>query len=655
MTIEKFRGILFRILVLLTIAAAYRYIAWRYAASINIHALWLSIPFIIAETYGVLDMSLFLFMMWKPKRRVPPAPPEAASVDIFITTYNETPELVERTTRAALSIEWDDKKVHILDDGGRETIRAMAERLGCGYIARGPEWIGKPRHAKAGNVNNALLQTCGDFILVLDADQIPAPAILKRTLGYFDDSACAFVQTPQRFYNVPPGDPFGNDASLFYGPILKGKDGWNAAFFCGSNAVLRREALMQLGVTTYVRKVEAKMREGLRKLEKELRALAPADAARAAVKRELLELLREGRKRLREGIPVGIISDEVLAAVRKASEALSAADLADIEAALGDLAAEGDLSAGMAFAAIGAEQGELASRLADAESVGLSRGDLAQIDLTRGEEAIPVQALSTESITEDMATALRLHALGFRSVYHDEVLAEGLAPEDLATSLKQRLRWAKGTIQVFFKENPLVMPGLSIPQRLMYFATILSYFSGFFNAMLLLAPIIWFFTTIAPVAAWNLPFFTHLIPFLALNRLAFLMITKDLSVLRSEQYSLALFPLWIEAVLSVLFRKAQRFEVTPKIRQGGTHLRLVVPQMVTIALTLCGMIFAGIRIADGFGGYTLLGYLINSFWGAYNCFMLSSVVRAAMYEPPPGWTPKLPDYAADNPEPRADM
>jgi cellulose synthase (UDP-forming) len=74
-----------------------------------------------------------------------------------------------------------------------------------------------------------------------------------------------------------------------------------------------------------------------------------------------------------------------------------------------------------------------------------------------------VQALATISITEDMATAMRLHSLGWKSVFYPEVLAYGLAPEDLGTSLKQRLRWAQGTVQVFVRENPLFKKGLSLP------------------------------------------------------------------------------------------------------------------------------------------------------------------------------------------------
>src|SRR5207248_3602749 len=107
----------------------------------------------------------------------------------------------------------------------------------------------------------------GTFILFLDADMLARPDVLDRTLGYFRDPRVALVQTAQYFYNVPPGDPFGSQAPLFYGPIQQGKDGWNAAFFCGSNAVLRREALMQIGVIAYVKDVTKTVRRVLRVAE----------------------------------------------------------------------------------------------------------------------------------------------------------------------------------------------------------------------------------------------------------------------------------------------------------------------------------------------------------------------------------------------------
>src|SRR5439155_23946737 len=93
---------------------------------------------------------------------------------------------------------------------------------------------------------------------------------------------------------------------------------------------------------------------------------------------------------------------------------------------------------------------------------------LETLDVHRAQEAQPVLPLSTISVTEDLATALRLHAAGWVSVYVDETLAVGLAPEDLRTAFQQRLRWAQGTIQVMLRENPLLVRGLSLGQRLMY-------------------------------------------------------------------------------------------------------------------------------------------------------------------------------------------
>src|SRR2546428_709269 len=84
------------------------------------------------------------------------------------------------TLRKALAIRWP-HRTYVLDDGSSAMMRAMAEQEGAGYIVRSGEWQGRQRHAKAGNLNNALLQTRGEFLLILDADQEPDPEILHRT------------------------------------------------------------------------------------------------------------------------------------------------------------------------------------------------------------------------------------------------------------------------------------------------------------------------------------------------------------------------------------------------------------------------------------------------------------------------------------------
>lgn len=640
-----FRIRFFRIFAMLTAALGVNYMVWRYTSSLNWNALWFSIPLVLAETYTMIDTLLFIFMMWRPPRRSPPPAPASANADIFITTYDEPVELVYLTALAATRISWDNKKVYILDDGSRPTLQAVAQVLGCGYITRGEEWTGKPRHAKAGNVNNALLQTTGEFVLILDADQIPAASILARTLGYFEDPKLAFVQTPQYFYNLPPGDPFGSDAPLFYGPILQGKDGWNAAFFCGSNAVLRREALLQLGLTNYVHMMEEKVQEGLGQIRHQVGQVRGQTPEERAALEELRQSLIEAGNEVHAGGSLEHVSRSVRIAVARAENVIAQQQLELIASELQEMARSGDATADAAHKHIRANLSELARRTssAEGEAIGLSRERLNGLSPSLADEAIPIHALATISITEDMATAMRLHATGWRSIFHPEVLAYGLAPEDLGSALSQRLRWAQGTMQVFLRENPLVMKGLSIPQRLQYFTTMYSYFSGFFSLIFLLAPIVYLLSGVAPVSAWSAQFLWRLIPYLILNKLLFKYVASGISVWRGEQYSLALFPIWIQAVISVVSGAKPRFVVTPKQRQTGNYLRLVWPQLLVIGLTAGAMVFGLFSIASG-GPLTPGGLSINLFWGSYNIVMLLAIVRAALYRPPPGWDGRPPAF-----------
>ena len=630
-----------RLIGLLTVASGLNYIVWRYAYSLNMQALWFSIPMVIAETYGIVDMLLFVLMSWRQPDRKPLPPPNSATVDVFITTYNEPESLIEKTARAALAIDWPDKSVYILDDGNRESMKQLATRLGCGYISRGGEWDGKPRHAKAGNINNALLQTSGEFILILDADQVPMPSILKKTLGFFADPKLAFVQTPQYSYNLPPGDPFGNEASLFYGPIQEGKDGWNAAYFCGSNAVLRREALMQLGIREYVETMETRERDALKFLAEKAKKLVGHDPQSEAAMQRLRRGIEEAQHALDNHAPLSQVSDLVEQAVSDAQLLLSKSDLADIADTLKHLALQGDTEAAGVYDHVVGSVDSLAQATTREDISNFGKEMVERLNLARSDEAVPVQALATLSITEDMATAMHLHANGWNSVFYPEVLAYDLAPEDLGTALKQRLRWAQGTIQVFVRDNPLTKKGLTLAQRLMYFSTIYSYLSGFFNIVLLLAPIIYFFTGIAPVASWSWDFFVRFIPFFILNKILFRVVARGIPVWRGEQYNLAMFSLDIRAVLSVLSGKKLSFVVTPKERQDSKDFRLVWPQMLIIALTVLGAVYATANYLLG-NSTELVGLLVNLFWGAYNVVMLSVVIKALYYKLPEDWNPKPP-------------
>ncbi|MFB0835032.1 glycosyltransferase family 2 protein [Arthrobacter halodurans] len=645
------RGFLTRLLVVLTVILGTNYVAWRWLESLNWSAWWIAVPLVLAETYSLIDVGLFGLTVWKLRSRgEPPAPAPGATVDVFVTTYNEPLDLVMETALAAQRIRHP-HTTWILDDGARPELRERAAEHGLGYLTRSEDWKDMPRHAKAGNLNNALMVTEGEFLLILDADQIPSPDILDRTLGYFNERRVALVQTPQHFVNVPADDPLGSQAPLFYGPIQQGKDGWNAAFFCGSNAVLRREALMQLGLRGYVRELERSVGQALKASGKVLRKARRSPQAQDPAVAQALDSVERATAQARADIDGGASLDEVTYRVRRHVDAavrrlvgadLSAlgadlAEIAELERLTGlaggpaDAAADARVLPGDIDEIVGLMSARDWSPLAALESV---QALLDALSVERTGEAQPIMPLATISVTEDMATAMRLHSMGWRSVYHHEVLAVGLAPEDLQTMLTQRLRWAQGTVQVLLRENPLGVTGLKWGQRLMYFATMWSYLSGFAAVVYLAAPVVYLTLGILPVDSLSAEFFIRFIPFMVVNQLLFLVVARGVPTWRGQQYNLALFPTWIRACTTaarnVWFGRPLGFAVTPKERQdGGPAWSLIRPQLTAMVLLAVALVLGAVRLAVGLN--EPIGTLVNVAWVAYDLMVLGVLVKAVRY------------------------
>lgn len=224
------------------------YLYWR-LGTFNPEALVFSWVIWLAEVFGYLTAAIHVFMVYRLTSPVSAEPTQGLSVAVFIPTYNESTDLVRHTVAASKRMDYA-HETWLLDDGDRPEMRALAEELGCFYLRRDNN-----EHAKAGNLNNALRHTSADYIAIFDADHVPGKDFLSKTLGFFKDEQVAFVQTPQDFYNL---DSFQHrkhkrlnhiwtEQSLFFRVIQRGKDRWNAAFFCGSCAVVRRSALDNIG------------------------------------------------------------------------------------------------------------------------------------------------------------------------------------------------------------------------------------------------------------------------------------------------------------------------------------------------------------------------------------------------------------------------
>lgn len=256
-----------------------------------------SILLYLAETYGIVIYFLGMFVNSSPMSRKSPKLPADIStlptVDIYIPTYNEPTEMVKVTAIACTQLFYPDEKLHIyiLDDGGTaqkindpdhgralkaqeraKELKKIAKELSINYATRD-----KNVSAKAGNLNESLMscecrldedafdaiscinegihQGCGEVILILDCDHVPARDFLEKTVGFFlEDPNLFLLQTPHFFINPDPVEknletfrksPSENE--MFYGAIHPGLDFWNASFFCGSAAILRRKFLLEVG------------------------------------------------------------------------------------------------------------------------------------------------------------------------------------------------------------------------------------------------------------------------------------------------------------------------------------------------------------------------------------------------------------------------
>ncbi len=235
-------------LVIVFLLVAVWYLAWR-PSTFNPDALLFSATLYALEVFGFATVLLHLFMTWRLSVRTPEAPRRDWRVDVFIPTYNEPPGLVRKTLLAARNMRYP-HTTWLLDDGNRPEMAELAEELGVRYLARGDN-----EDAKAGNLNHALKHCRGELVAVFDCDHAPHRDFLTDTIGFFNDERLGFVQTPQDFYNLDSyqhrrkGQSLNvwTEQSLFFRVIQRGKDCWNAAFFCGSCAILRRQALDDIG------------------------------------------------------------------------------------------------------------------------------------------------------------------------------------------------------------------------------------------------------------------------------------------------------------------------------------------------------------------------------------------------------------------------
>lgn len=232
------------------LVVTFAYLVWRTLFTIDLGYWWVAVPLLLLEAHNALGLGMFTVALWDVDAgpRVESRDRSDARIAVLIPTYDEPESVLLPTIAAAVALE-PAHETWVLDDGRRPEIARLAKDLSARYLTRPTN-----EHAKAGNLNHAFEVIDADLVAVLDADHIARKDLLRHTLAYFDDPRVALVQTPQDFYNldsfehqVRGGSRLFNEQSVFYRVIAAAKNRWSAAFWCGTSAVLRVEALRSVG------------------------------------------------------------------------------------------------------------------------------------------------------------------------------------------------------------------------------------------------------------------------------------------------------------------------------------------------------------------------------------------------------------------------
>lgn len=242
------------IILLMSIAALLWYAVFLFAPSHAGHPLAYAL-LILAECIGMSQLlSMWVTILFAGHTH-PVAGLEAIrselahrktlpSVAVLITVAGEPVHVVRMTATAARDMTVSHRTI-ILDDGSSDEIQALAQELNVEYIRR-PNREGK----KAGNINNALRSVKTDYVAVLDCDHVPVKEFLLETLPpLLAQPNLAFVQTPQSYGNTNTFIAAGSAEiqEVFYRHVQTGKNAFNAAFCVGTNMVLRRKAIDDIG------------------------------------------------------------------------------------------------------------------------------------------------------------------------------------------------------------------------------------------------------------------------------------------------------------------------------------------------------------------------------------------------------------------------
>ena len=248
----------------------------------------------------------------------------------------------------------------------------------------------------------------------------------------------------------------------------------------------------------------------------------------------------------------------------------------------------------------------------------------------RREAIEDVGRFDEDTVTEDIATSLRLHSNGWRSLFMYKAYTFGMAPEDLGSYFKQQHRWALGTSQLFRKLVVLFFTNIKALKQIQWLEYIISttyYFIGWSYLFLMAGPVMYIFFNIN---SYNIDPFAYsmtFVPFFILSNVIFYSSMKKkkysrLNMLYVQMLTALSMPVYLSATIIGLFNLDKKgFQVTPKGGATNVPLKDIWPQLLLLGVVVVTLLWGLFRLFTGWN-YVLM---INVFWTAFQCVMLSGI------------------------------
>lgn len=232
-------------------------------------------------------------------------------------------------------------------------------------------------------------------------------------------------------------------------------------------------------------------------------------------------------------------------------------------------------------------------------------------------------------LSEDMHTAMQLHAKGWKSVYLPEVLTIGLVPSSLSAFFQQQLKWSRGTFELLFTTYLKLFRHFTWRQKLHYFTIALYFLGGIITLIDILVPVL---ALVLAKTVWQIDLSDFLMMFLPLFGISILIpmySQKWLAQQHERGFHLAGGILqtgtwWIYNLgfLCTLLRIKIPYIPTPKDDEPRNDWMISLPNLITAMICFLAIVY-GLQL-----DYSPFSIFMASFACLNGCFLIFISIMA---------------------------